>query len=81
LIDFVDFCFCSGGWDNTVQFWDIRFKILFFFIVFESVKESHQIFFLFFVFSRVGKPVRSIFGPHICGDALDVRLIKLFQKL
>jgi COMPASS component SWD3 len=34
----------SGGWDNTVQIWDIR----------------------------VGAAVRSIYGPHICGDALDV---------
>ena len=34
----------SGGWDNTVQIWDIR----------------------------VGHAVRSIYGPHICGDALDV---------
>lgn len=34
----------SGGWDNTVQIWDIR----------------------------VGYAVRSIYGPHICGDALDV---------
>lgn len=34
----------SGGWDNTVQIWDLR----------------------------VGASVRSIFGPHICGDALDV---------
>lgn len=34
----------SGGWDNTVQVWDLR----------------------------VGASVRSIFGPHICGDSLDV---------
>eukprot|EP01006_Ploeotia_vitrea_P045285 TRINITY_DN66927_c1_g1_i1.p1 TRINITY_DN66927_c1_g1~~TRINITY_DN66927_c1_g1_i1.p1 ORF type:complete len:346 (+),score=-6.74 TRINITY_DN66927_c1_g1_i1:144-1181(+) len=34
----------SGGWDNTVQIWDLR----------------------------EGAPVRSIYGPHICGDALDV---------
>lgn len=34
----------TGGWDNTVQIWDIR----------------------------QGAAVRSIFGPHICGDALDV---------
>jgi WD40 repeat protein len=34
----------SGGWDNTVQFWDMR----------------------------VGYAVRSIFGPHICGDSLDI---------
>jgi COMPASS component SWD3 len=34
----------SGGWDNTVQIWDIR----------------------------QGAAVRSIYGPHICGDALDV---------
>jgi WD40 repeat protein len=35
----------SGGWDNTVQFWDCR----------------------------VGRSVRSIFGPHVCGDAVDIR--------
>ena len=34
----------SGGWDNTVQIWDIR----------------------------VQHAVRSIFGPHIAGDALDI---------
>eukprot|EP00927_Polykrikos_kofoidii_P020743 TRINITY_DN19883_c0_g1_i1.p1 TRINITY_DN19883_c0_g1~~TRINITY_DN19883_c0_g1_i1.p1 ORF type:complete len:351 (+),score=47.34 TRINITY_DN19883_c0_g1_i1:136-1188(+) len=34
----------SGGWDKSVQFWDIR----------------------------VGHAVRSIYGPYICGDALDV---------
>jgi COMPASS component SWD3 len=34
----------SGGWDNTIQIWDIR----------------------------VGASVRSIYGPHICGDSLDV---------
>lgn len=34
----------SGGWDNTVQIWDVR--------------EGHA--------------VRSIYGPHICGDSLDI---------
>lgn len=34
----------SGGWDNTIQIWDVR----------------------------VGMSVRSIYGPHICGDALDI---------
>mmetsp|Transcript_77604 Transcript_77604/g.207371 ORF Transcript_77604/g.207371 Transcript_77604/m.207371 type:complete len:349 (-) Transcript_77604:123-1169(-) len=34
----------TGGWDNTVQFWDVR----------------------------KGHAVRSIFGPHICGDAVDI---------
>jgi len=34
----------SGGWDNSVQYWDLR----------------------------VGHAVRAIFGPHICGDALDI---------
>ena len=34
----------SGGWDNTIQVWDVR----------------------------AGHSVRSIFGPHMCGDGLDV---------
>lgn len=34
----------SGGWDNTVQVWDIR----------------------------AGHSVRSIFGPHVAGDSVDV---------
>lgn len=34
----------TGGWDNTVQIWDMR----------------------------TGVSVRSIYGPHICGDALDI---------
>jgi len=34
----------SGGWDNTVQIWDIR----------------------------SGRSCRSFYGPHICGDSLDV---------
>mmetsp|Transcript_1719 Transcript_1719/g.3464 ORF Transcript_1719/g.3464 Transcript_1719/m.3464 type:complete len:408 (-) Transcript_1719:37-1260(-) len=34
----------SGGWDNTVQIWDVR----------------------------VGSAVRSIYGPHLVGDALDI---------
>jgi len=34
----------SGGWDNTVQVWDVR----------------------------AGHSVSSIFGPHLCGDGLDV---------
>ncbi|KAF4654305.1 hypothetical protein FOL47_010038 [Perkinsus chesapeaki] len=34
----------TGGWDNTVQFWDVR----------------------------KGYSVRSIFGPHICGDSVDI---------
>lgn len=34
----------SGGWDNTVQIWDVR----------------------------AGYAVRSFYGPHICGDSLDV---------
>lgn len=36
----------TGGWDNTVQFWDLR----------------------------QGHAVRSIFGPHICGDAIDITM-------
>lgn len=35
----------SGGWDNTVQIWDVR----------------------------AGCSIRSIYGPHICGDSLDCR--------
>jgi len=34
----------SGGWDKTVQIWDLR----------------------------EGGPVRSLLGPLICGDALDI---------
>lgn len=34
----------SGGWDNTIQVWDVR----------------------------AGLSVRSIYGPHICGDGLDL---------
>lgn len=35
----------SGGWDSTVQIWDLR----------------------------LGHTVRSIHGPWICGDAIDVK--------
>ena len=35
----------SGGWDNTVQIYDIRKK----------------------------GPIHSIYGPHICGDAIDFK--------
>ena len=35
----------SGGWDNTVQIWDVRQE----------------------------KSVQNFYGPHICGDAIDVR--------
>ncbi|EDO44597.1 predicted protein [Nematostella vectensis] len=41
-----DHVFLSGGWDDTVQYWDTR------------VDAKHSI--------------RKIFGPHICGDALDI---------
>lgn len=34
----------SGGWDNTVQVWDVR----------------------------AAMSVRTIYGPHLCGDALDI---------
>lgn len=34
----------TGGWDNTIQFWDMR----------------------------VGHSVKSIFGPHLSGDSLDI---------
>ena len=34
----------SGGWDDTIQVWDLR----------------------------AGSPVRAIFGPHICGDSIDI---------
>ncbi|BFI39792.1 hypothetical protein MPTK2_7g03200 [Marchantia polymorpha subsp. ruderalis] len=35
----------SGGWDNTIQIWDLR--------------DGHS--------------VRSIYGPKVCGDAIDIR--------
>jgi WD40 repeat protein len=35
----------SGGWDNTIQFYDIR----------------------------AGTIVNSLYGPHLCGDALDTK--------
>ena len=35
----------SGGWDNTIQIWDLRVK----------------------------HAVRGIYGPHIAGDALDIK--------
>lgn len=34
----------TGGWDNTVQLWDLR----------------------------TGSSIRSFYGPHICGDSIDV---------
>jgi len=34
----------SGGWDNTIQIWDVRQDV----------------------------PARSVFGPHITGDAVDL---------
>jgi len=43
--------FLSGGWDDTVQFWDTR------------VDTKHS--------------VRKIFGPHICGDALDIQSLSM----
>ncbi|XP_043942180.1 general transcriptional corepressor tupA-like [Protopterus annectens] len=39
-----DDCFISGGWDDTVQFW--------------NVNNQHS--------------VRKLFGPHVCGDALQI---------
>jgi WD40 repeat protein len=35
----------SGGWDNTVQVWDVR----------------------------LNRSVRSLFGPYVCGDSLDLK--------
>ena len=35
----------SGGWDNTVQIYDLRYR----------------------------GPVSSIYGPHICGDCIEIR--------
>lgn len=35
----------TGGWDNTVQIYDIRKR----------------------------GPIASLFGPHICGDAIDFK--------
>lgn len=40
----------SGGWDNTIQIWDVR----------------------------TGQSVRSIYGPHICGELL---MFSLFLSL
>jgi COMPASS component SWD3 len=37
-------CVLSGGWDNTIQIWDVR----------------------------CGHSVRYMYGPHICGEALDI---------
>ena len=34
----------SGGWDDTLQVWDLR----------------------------TGAPIRAIFGPHVCGDSVDI---------
>ena len=39
------FCIASGGWDNTVQIYDVR----------------------------ANGVVGSIYGPHVCGDAIDFR--------
>ncbi|KAJ8043594.1 Dynein assembly factor with WDR repeat domains 1 [Holothuria leucospilota] len=36
--------FVSGGWDDTLQFWDVR--------------QEHSL--------------RKLYGPHICGDSLDI---------
>lgn len=35
----------SGGWDNTVQVYDLRYR----------------------------GPVTSIYGPHICGECIEIR--------
>ncbi|MFM7858898.1 MAG: WD40 repeat domain-containing protein, partial [Flammeovirgaceae bacterium] len=35
----------SGGWDNTIQFYDLK----------------------------TSQVVNSIFGPHICGDSIDLK--------
>lgn len=35
----------SGGWDNTIQIYDTRYR----------------------------GPVRTIYGPHICGDCIEIR--------
>ncbi len=35
----------SGGWDNTIQIYDTRYR----------------------------GPVRTIYGPHICGDTMEFR--------
>lgn len=41
----------SGGWDNTLQIYDVRERAI----------------------------VASIYGPHVCGDALDVKGTKLLS--
>jgi COMPASS component SWD3 len=38
-------CIASGGWDNTIQIYDLRAKGV----------------------------VGSIYGPHVCGDAIDFK--------
>ena len=35
----------SGGWDNTIQIYDLRYR----------------------------GPVATIYGPHICGDCMEMR--------
>ena len=35
----------SGGWDKTLQIWDLR----------------------------VHRSVRSIYGPYVCGDSIDIQ--------
>eukprot|EP00913_Durusdinium_trenchii_P015064 g14128.t1 len=62
----------SGGWDNSVQYWDLRAGL-------GPNPESHKVT----VMSQdprevllsaltIGHAVKAILGPHICGDSLDV---------
>lgn len=52
----------SGGWDNTIQIWDSRQQV---YIL------IYQAFFL----TCKQRSIRSIFGPHMCGDGLDLAVM------
>jgi WD40 repeat protein len=52
----------SGGWDNTIQVCTPPFASCLW------ISSQRQIWDL-----RLDHSVRSIFGPHICGDAVDIR--------
>ena len=81
----------SGGWDNTVQIWDLRackFIILHISYLSYSISYSHYFSLphtplLLLIWKYLlslameynfisAKAVRSLFGPHICGNSLDI---------